>query len=175
MFDDRMDEELEFPYLFLHAIVILIRPLFQNASVLELVLDRTEWIKRGTPVNILDVALSYKGRSIPLFWLVFTRRGNSNLKNWKAALTPVMETLRAASWTQGKQIHVTADREFASPKLSQWLWMTFCVVSTIRMKRSEYINSEAETAKVSEYLQKLHPGNRRFLKGCTITQTNSLS
>jgi hypothetical protein len=162
-----------FPYLFLHAIVILIRPLFQNASVLELVLDRTEWIKRGTPVNVLDVALSYKGRAIPLFWLVFNRRGSSSLQDWKAALAPVIETLRSAPWTQGKQIHTTADREFASPKLSEWLWVTFRVGSTIRMKRSEYINSEAETAKVSEYLQQLHPGNRRFLRGCTITQTNS--
>ena len=161
------------PYLFLHAIVILIRPLFQDASTLELVLDRTEWRRRGTPVNVLDVALSYKGRSIPLFWMVSNRCGSSSLKDWKAVLTPVIEALRAASWTQGKQIHVTADREFASPKLSEWLWVTFHVGSTIRMKRSEYINSEAETAKVSEYLQQLHPGNRHFLRGCTITQTNN--
>ncbi len=162
-----------FPQLFLHALVILIRPLFQNASILELVLDRTEWHKRGTPVNVLDAALSYKGRSIPLFWLVFNRCGNSSLQDWKAVLTPVIEALRTASWTQGKQIHVTADREFASPKLSEWLWVTFRVGSTIRMKRSEYINSEAETAKVSECLQQLHPGNRRFLRRCTITQISS--
>jgi len=141
-----------FPHLFLHALVILIRPLFQNASVLELVMDRTEWRKRGTPVNVFDVALSYKGRSIPLFWLVFNRRGNSSLQDWKSALTPVIEALRSAPWTQGKQIHVTADREFASPKLSQWLWVTFRIDSTLRLKRSEYINSEAETVKISQYL-----------------------
>ena len=162
-----------FPQLFLHAFVIMIRPLFQDASVLELVLDRTEWTRRGTPVNILDVALSYKGRAIPLFWLVFNRRGNSSLQNWKATLTPVIETLRSAPWTQGKQIHLTADREFASPKLSEWLWVTFRVGSTLRLKRNEYINSEAETAKVSKYLQQLHPGNRRFLQGCTITKANN--
>jgi hypothetical protein len=161
-----------FPYLFLHAFVILIRPLFQNANVLELVMDRTEWRKRGVPVNILDVALAYKGRSIPLFWLVFNRRGNSSLQDWKTALTPVIEALRSASWTQGKQIHVTADREFASPRLSQWLWETFRVDSTLRLKRSEYINSEIETVKISQYLQGIHPGNRRFLRGCTITKTN---
>jgi hypothetical protein len=162
-----------YPYLFLHALVILIRPLFQNASVLELVLDRTEWIKRGTPVNVLNVALSYKGRAIPLFWLVSNRRGNSSLKDWKAVLTPVIEALRSASWTQGKQLHVLADREFASPKLSEWLWVTFGVGSTLRLKRSQYINSEAETVKISQYLHRIHPGNRRFLRGCTITQTNS--
>jgi len=162
-----------FPYLFLHALVMLIRPLLQSVSTLELVLDRTEWIKRGIPVNVLDVALSYKGRSLPLFWLVFNRRGNSSLQDWKAVLTPVIEALRSASWTQGKQIHVVADREFASPKLAEWLWVTFRVGSTLRLKRSEYFNSEAETVKVSEYLSRLHPGNRRFLRGCTITQTNS--
>lgn len=160
------------PYLFLHAFVLLIRPLFQNASVLELVMDRTEWRKRGTPVNVLDVALSYKGRAIPLFWLVSNRRGNSSFQDWKAALTPVIEALRSASWVQGKQIHVTADREFASPKLSQWLWETFHADSTLRLKRSEYINSEAETVKISQYLQRIHPGNRHFLPRCTITKTN---
>lgn len=161
------------PHIFLHALVILIRPLFQNASVLELVMDRTEWRKRGTPVNILNVALSYKGRAIPLSWLVFNRRGNSSFQDWKAALTPVIEALRSASWVQGKQIHVTADREFASPKLSQWLWETFRVDSTLRLKRSEYINSEIETVKISQYLQGIHPGNRRFLRRCTITKTNN--
>jgi len=165
-----------FPYIFLHAFVIFIRPLFKDASVLELIMDRTEWIKRGTPVNVLDVALSYKGRSIPLFWLVFNRRGNSSFENWKAALTPVIEALRSTSWTQGKQIHVIADREFASPKLSEWLWVTFRVDSTLRLKRSEYFSyfdDEARIAKVSEYLKQLHPGNRRFLRGCTITRNNS--
>jgi len=161
-----------FPYLFLHALVALVRPLFQYASTLELVMDRTEWIRRGTPVNILDVALHYKGRAIPLFWMVLNRRGNSSFENWKTVLTPVIEALRSASWTQGKQIHVVADREFASPKLSEWLWETFRVGSTVRMKRSEYLNSEVEIAKVSEYLKHLHPGNRRFLRGCTITQSN---
>ena len=161
-----------FPYLFLHALVALVRPLFQYASTLELVMDRTEWIRRGIPVNILDVALHYKGRAIPLFWMVLNRRGNSSFENWKTVLTPVIEALRSASWTQGKQIHVAADREFASPKLSEWLWETFRVGSTVRMKRSEYLNSEVEIAKVSEYLKHLHPGNRRFLRGCTITQSN---
>jgi hypothetical protein len=52
-----------FPYLFLHALVILIHPLFRDASVLELVIDRTEWVKRGIPINVLDVALHYKRHS----------------------------------------------------------------------------------------------------------------
>ena len=168
-----MSNHRVFPYLFLHAFIMLIRPLFQSASILELVLDRTEWVKRGTPINVLDAALSYKGRAIPLFWLVSNRRGNSSLKEQKAALTPVIEALRSASWTQGKQIHLTADREFASPKLAEWLWVTFRVGSTLRLKRSEYLNSEAETVKISKYLQQLHPGNQRFLRRYTITQSNS--
>jgi ABC-type dipeptide/oligopeptide/nickel transport system permease component len=32
-------------------------------------MDRTEWKKRGKWINILTVALSYKGRAIPLFWI----------------------------------------------------------------------------------------------------------
>ncbi len=50
--------------------------------------------------------------------------------------------------------------------------MTFRVGSTLRLKRSEYLNSGVDAAKVSEYLQQLCPGQRRFLRGYTITQTN---
>ena len=89
-----------FPHLFLHAFIMLVRPILQNASTLELAMDRTEWIKRGTPINVLNVALYYKGRSIPLFWLVFNRRGNSSFQDWKSALTPVIEAFRSASWAQ---------------------------------------------------------------------------
>jgi len=51
-------------------------------------------------------------------------------------------------------------------------WVTFRVESTLRLKRSEYINKGVDTAKVCEYLQQLRPGQRRFLRGYTITQTN---
>ena len=61
-----------------------------------------------------------------LFVQVFVTLLRPLVQAWKAVLTPVIEALRAASWTQGKEIHVVADavpslrrpsaREFASPR-----------------------------------------------------------
>jgi len=53
----------------------------------------------------------------------------------------------ALYWTMGKQIHVLADREFSFPKLAEWLWVTFRVGSTLRLKRIP----QTQTTKVSEY------------------------
>jgi len=167
-----LSNELISPSLFVGAIVALIRPLVEKTETLELIIDRTEWIKRKTPVNVLDVAISYKGRAIPLFWKVVNRRGASSLEEWKTVLTPVIEALRTAQWAQGKEIHLLADREFASPKLSQWLWETFRVESTLRLKRSEYLQTVEESYPVRNFFKQLQPGQCRFLRQCTVTQSN---
>lgn len=169
------------PHLFVGPLVQLIRPLVKDASTLVLILDRTEWVRRGKPVRILNVALYYKGRALPLFWKVDNHQGNTGLEDWKEVLTPAIEALRAASWTQGKALHVAADREFASPKpapdrqaqeLSQWLWETFRVGSSLRAKRSQYLNTGDTQIQVAEYLAKLRPGQVRFLRGCTVTKSS---
>lgn len=158
------------PKLFVGALVQVIRPLVEGEAILVLILDRTEWIRRGKPVRILTVALWYEGRAIPLFWRVDTQKGNTSLEDWKAVLTPVLEALRAASWTQGKTIHLVADREYASPKLSEWVWETFRVESTLRLKRSMWLQNEEEQIKVAECIAQLRPGQKRFLRDYTVTQ-----
>ena len=166
-----------FPLLFVRPLVELIRPLVAGEAILVLILDRTKWMRRGKPVRILTVALWYQGRAIPLFWMVDTRKGNTSLEEWKAVLTPVLEALRAASWTQGKAIPLVADREYAclavrqaSPKLSEWVWETFRVDSTLRLKRSLTLQNEEIQTKVSECIEHLRPGQQRFLRGYTVTQ-----
>lgn len=42
-------------------------------------------------------------------------------------------------WLSGIPIHVVADREFASPKLAEWLKNTYGVGATLRMKASMYL------------------------------------
>ena len=158
------------PRLFVPAMVSMVRPLVSVADVLELVIDRTEWMRRGIPVNVLDVGLSYQGRALPLFWTAENRRGNSSICAWQQALAPVIDALRAAAWTQGKTIHVVADREFASPKLSQWLWETYRIGSTLRVKRNEYVQSDDISQTVRAHFDHLRPGHCRFLRQCTVTK-----
>lgn len=97
------------------------RPLLESRPEIVLSMDRTDWEKRGKWINILSVAVCYKGRALPLFWIVFGRRGNSSLEMWKYVLTPVIEGLQQMDWLSDKPIHVVADQEFASPKLAKWL------------------------------------------------------
>ena len=42
-------------------------------------------------------------------------------------------------WLSGILIHVVADREFASPKLAEWLKIDYGVGATLRMKASMYL------------------------------------
>ena len=114
----------------------LMRPLLSKLPEIVLCMDRTDWGKRGKHINILSVAIYYKGRAIPLFWIVFGNKGNSSFEQWKQVLTPCIEGLQQMEWLSGVPIHVVADREFASPKLAEWLKNTYGAGSTLRMKAS---------------------------------------
>jgi len=56
----------------------LIRPLLSNAREIVLAMDRTDRDKRRKHVNILSMAICYKRRAIPVFWIVLDRKGNSS-------------------------------------------------------------------------------------------------
>ena len=56
-------------------LIHLMRPILSELDEIVLSVDRTEWKRLCKVVNILTVALSYKGRAIPLFWIVLDRKG----------------------------------------------------------------------------------------------------
>lgn len=155
-------------------LIRLMRPLFLKLPEIVLTMDRTDWEKRRKHVNILSVAVSYEGRAIPLFWIVLARKGNSSFEHWKQVLTPVIDGLRQMEWLSGKPIHVVADREFASPKLAEWLKDTYDVDATLRMKASMYLNGDGmiET-KIATLLQKMAKGSRRVLYNQIVTRDSS--
>jgi hypothetical protein len=70
------------------------RPLLEKLPEIILIMDRTDWEKRLKYINIPSVAVSYKGRALPLFWIVLDRKGNSSFGHWKRVLTPVIEGLQ---------------------------------------------------------------------------------
>jgi len=74
------------------------RPVLSKLPEIVLTMDRTDWEKRRKHINILSVAVSYKGRAIPLFWIVMDRKGNSSFEDWKQVLTPVIEGLQQMEW-----------------------------------------------------------------------------
>jgi hypothetical protein len=121
-------------------------------------------------VNILTVALSYKGRAIPLFWIVLDRKGNTSLEHWKQVLSPVIETLQQMDWISAL-IHVVADREFASPKLAEWLKETYGIDSTLRLKASMYLRGDGTPeTKIAELVKRMIKGDRTILYNQVVTR-----
>ncbi|MDG6219714.1 MAG: transposase [Candidatus Thermoplasmatota archaeon] len=162
------------PEFFVRPLIYLMRPLLERLSEIVLSMDRTDWKKRGKWINILSVSVCYKGRALPLCWMVFGRRGNSALTHWKQVLTPVILGLQLMDWLSGKPLHVVADREFASPKLAEWLKETFDVGSTLRMKASMYLKDENKPeVKIASLIKKMKKGKRRVLRDQQITRDSS--
>jgi hypothetical protein len=150
----------------------LLRPLLQALPELILSMDRTTWKKRRRHVNILMVSVSFEGRAIPLFWTVWDRGGSSSYAQWTAVLAPVITALQRTAWGADMPIIVVADREFASPRLAQWLKRTYHVESVLRLKRSAYLCDQDQSIQLLRLLEHLPQGATRHYHRVTVTKTN---
>lgn len=72
-----------------------------------LALDRTNWKLGKVNINILVLAVAYKGIAIPLFWMFLDKKGNSNTAE---RITLINQFLSVFSVAHIK--YLTADREF---------------------------------------------------------------
>ncbi len=152
-------------------LIRLLRPILSKLPEIILIMDRTEWEKRGKDINILSVALSYKGRAIPLFWIVRSVKGSSSFEHWKQVLMPVIEGLHKMEWLLKISIHVVADREFASPKLAEWLSKTYNAEATLRIKASMYLSGDGiPETKIAELLKGMGKGTRYVLYDQKVTR-----
>lgn len=154
-------------------LIRLLRPILSELDEIVLTMDRTEWKKRGKVVNILTVALSYKGRAIPLLWIVLSRKGNTSFEHWKRVLAPVIEALKQMDWISAP-IHVVADREFASPKLAEWLKTSYEVDSTLRLKASMYLSGNGmPERKIAEIVKGMSKGTRMVIYNQRVTRDST--
>ena len=155
---------------FTPALLRLLRPLLLDVPEVILSMDRTEWRRRGQAVNVLSVALVLDGITFPLYWIVLSRPGATGLQQWQDVLTPALDALRCTDWLESRPLTVAADREFASPKLAEWLFSTYRVNSVLR--RSEYLHQRHNCQKVADWLRPLRRGQCRFLRDCRVTQSS---
>lgn len=159
-------------------LIRLMRPLLSNLPEIVLAMDRTDWEKRKKYVNILTVAICYKGRAIPAYWKVFDRKGNSSFEDWKEVITPVIKGLHQMEWLSDIPIHVVADREFASPKLAEWLKIDYGVGATLRMKASMYlkgVGDEISEVKIATLLAEMAKGSHRVLYDQIVTRKSKFA
>lgn len=161
------------PQRVLPAYLHLLRPVVQRLPELVLSMDRTNWKKRKRHVNILMVSLHVDGRAVPLFWTVRNRAGNSGIEDWKTVLRPVLTAIQADPELHARPLVVTADREFASPKLAEWLMSTYQVDSVLRLKRSEYLCDQAHDITLADLLEFFPRGETRHYPRTTVTKTSA--
>ena len=152
-------------------LIRLLRPILSELPEIVLTMDRTDWEKRQKDINILSVAVAYEGRALPLFWIVLGRKGSSSFKHWKQVLIPVIEGLKQMEWLSNIPIHVVADREFASPKLAEWLKEDYGIDSTVRIKRSIYLSEDGKPeTKISMLLKDMKKGTHSIMHSQKVTR-----
>ena len=126
-------------------------------DLLYIAIDRTSW---GW-ANILMVSLIWNHRAWPIYWIIFDKKGSSNLKEQQAVLVKVIGLL------EDYRLVVLGDREFCSVKLGKWLSdqdTYFC----LRQKQDTYLQQDAVWLEMREL--GLKPGMSLFLNEVNITK-----
>jgi hypothetical protein len=133
-----------------------------------LTVDRTEWEFGKIKINILMLAVVYKGVAVPLLWKFLTKKddpdigkkGNSNTEERKE-LTEQFIRLFGKERIEA----IAADREFIG---NQWfLWLkTNHINIVIRIRENQQVtDSRGIYTRVSSLFRDLKIGESRILKG----------
>ena len=93
---------LSIPLFWFPIIMTIISREFDHGSQLILTIDRTQWKNN----NVFVIAVIYKKRALPIYWLVLKKKGSTNLMEQKALIKPVLRLLKKY------KLVVIGDREF---------------------------------------------------------------
>ena len=131
---------------------------FAPQQVLYIAIDRTKW---GC-INLLMISLIWDRRSLPIYWELLPKQGNSNFDSQTAAITKILRLFK------DYKVVLLGDREFCSVKLGSWLAeqeVYFC----LRLKKNEFVPLEGEIWLQLEQLG-LVPGMQLYLDGVSVTK-----
>jgi hypothetical protein len=105
-----------YPIDFDHIALFIMLLFCFNTTSYYLTLDRTNWQWGKKDINILMLAVVYRGVAIPVYWLLLNKKGNSNT-------CERVRLLRRFIKQFGKQsiLGVLADREFIGGQWLDWL------------------------------------------------------
>jgi hypothetical protein len=81
-----------------------------------LTVDRTNWKFGKKNINILMLAIVYKGIAIPVYWVLLNKKGNSNTKERIALIKRFI-----SQFGKSQILGILADREFIGGKWFKWL------------------------------------------------------
>jgi hypothetical protein len=148
----------------------LLAPLLSQLPELILIIDRTEWTRRGASMNLFLGSIAFHGRAFPMYWILLPKRGCSSLEDQKALLTPVFTALAAHPLLAQMRTTVVADREFCSPTLARWLkhlGMPFC----LRVKKSSRVSRpEIPSIPIRAFFAPCQPGTSSVFTNVRLTE-----
>ena len=128
-----------------------------------LAVDRTNWKLGKKNINILMIAISYKGVGIPLMWTVLNHRGNSSTRR-RTALFKRFCTVFGADKIAG----LTGDREFVGNDWMAWLDQEN-IPFILRIKNSFIVTVNGRSIPLKTLLHKLKKGSGRVTYyDCTL-------
>ncbi len=148
------------------SVVILWFPLIKEiitrripkGKQLIIALDRTQWQEN----NLLMVSAIYQKRAFPIFWILLSKKGASDLREQQSVLRPVIKLFKT------HKIVIIGDREFHSVDLAQWIHRQG-VKFVLRQKKDTSFRQKRQKFKCLSTV-KIAPGQRQFLSKINITQ-----
>jgi hypothetical protein len=114
------------------------------------------------------VSMVYDNRSIPVYFFLLSKKGNSNFTQQKQVLEPALRLL------QDYRIIVLGDREFCGVELARWLSKQEKVYLSLRLKKNEYVELEEQIWFQLSDLG-LEPGMSCYYQGIRVTKTKGFS
>jgi hypothetical protein len=141
-------------------VALFIMQLFQFLdSDFYLTLDRTNWKWGEKNINILMLAVVYKGVAIPIYWVLLNKKGNSSTRERIALMKRFIR-----QFGQQHIISLLADREFIGGDWLKWL-KSEGIGFVIRIKKDALVpNSQGKGVQVQKLFWFLKPGEQWVIK-----------
>jgi len=134
-----------------------------------LTLDRTNWKFGKKNINILTLAIVYRGAAIPVYWLILNKRGNSNQHERIALMKRFIQQFK-----REKILGILADREFIGQNWLAWL-SAKNIPYWIRIKKNmNMITKKGNCVHVRKLFDNLSIGKSRILKSTRILGKQSI-
>lgn len=125
-----------------------------------LTFDRTNWQWGKRDINILMLAVVYKGIAVPVYWMLLNKKGNSNTRERIALLKRFIR-----EFGKGRIIKFLADREFVGEKWFNWL-QSEEIDFAIRVKKNTRVtNGRGCFVQARHLFRTLKPGETLVLAG----------
>lgn len=153
----RFFREVVFDYDALAKLIMQLFDFYDKSYYLTL--DRTNWQWGQKSLNILTLAVVYKGAAIPVYWLILNKRGNSSQRERIALLQRFIK-----HFGRKNILGVLGDREFIGD--DWWQWLTEQGIPyLIRVKDNQLLrNRKNQNCAVRSLFADLQVGESRVLR-----------